>query len=249
MEGKYFKRKLKNFFNKNSNAIMNFFESIPYEIKKIIVKKQIFNENFSVISNNCWGGRVYKYLDLPYLTPTAGLYIFSSDYIKFISDLHYYFDQELVFIDAAESKYYDLIAKRNELMWPIAKLGDIEIIFRHYKTPEEAEAKWNRRKQRVNFDNIIIKFSRMYECTDKEFEAFAKIPFNNKIFIDNRKPLKYDWQHYTDSCDEYGYILNDTQPFPQKINLANVLNVTPEKYPDEGFDISEYLKSIGEYND
>lgn len=40
--------------------------------------------DFTVISNNCWAGSVYRYFGLPYLSPTAGLYFFASDYIKFI---------------------------------------------------------------------------------------------------------------------------------------------------------------------
>lgn len=30
--------------------------------------------DFSIISNNCWGGSVYRYFGLPYQSPTAGLF-------------------------------------------------------------------------------------------------------------------------------------------------------------------------------
>ena len=145
-----------------------------YEIKRFFVKKSIKNKNFSIISNNCWAGRVYQYLDMPYLSPTAGLYFFAPDYIKFVSDLRKYLDTPLRFINPEESKYYDEIKKRNQTDKPIGILDDVEIVFLHYKTKEEAEKKWNRRKERVNFDNIIIKFSRMDLCTEKEIEEFDR---------------------------------------------------------------------------
>ena len=46
--------------------------------------------DFTIISNNCWAGSVYRYFGLPYLSPTAGLYFFASDYIKFVSNLQHY---------------------------------------------------------------------------------------------------------------------------------------------------------------
>ncbi len=242
MRGDYTKRKLKK-LNKN---IFDFFNSFFYEIKRFFIKKNVKNNNFTIISNNCWAGKCYQYLDMPYLTPTVGLYFFAPDYIKFISNLKYYLEIPLEFIDATESKYYDELCLRNQIKNIIARLDNVEIVFLHYKTKEEAIEKWERRKKRVNYDNIIIKFSRMNLCTEPEFEAFSKIPFTSKFFIDNRLPLKFSWQEYVESCDENGFVKNDTQPFPQKINLKNILNKRAEKYPEDGFDISDYLKIIGE---
>ncbi len=242
MRGDYTKRKLK----KIKKNIFDFFISFLYETKRIFIKKKVKNKNFTIISNNCWAGKCYQYLDMPYLTPTVGLYFFASDYIKFISNLKHYLEIPLEFIDANESKYYDELCSRNQAQKIIARLDNIEIVFLHYKTKEEVIEKWERRKKRVNYDNIIIKFSRMNLCTELEFDAFSKISFTSKFFIDNKIPLDFSWQEYIKSCDENGYIKNDTQPFPQKINLRKVLNVKPEKYPENGFDISDYLKIIGE---
>ena len=47
-------------------------------------RKKLNRADFTVISNNCWAGSVYRYFGLPYLSPTAGLYFFASDYIKFV---------------------------------------------------------------------------------------------------------------------------------------------------------------------
>ena len=177
MKGKFLKRKLNKFTKITKEKI----EKLFYEIRRFFVKKSIKDKNFSVISNNCWAGRVYQYLDMPYLSPTAGLYFFAPDYIKFVSDLRRYLATPLRFIEPEESKYYEDIKIKNHTDKPIGIIDDVEIVFLHYKTKEEAEEKWNRCKERVNFDNIILKFSRMNLCTDKEIDEFCNIPFENKF--------------------------------------------------------------------
>lgn len=222
MKGSYAKRKL--------NKLWKWLCNRPHEIRRFFVKRSIKNKNFSVISNNCWAGRVYQYLDMPYLSPTAGLYFFAPDYIKFVSDLRRYLNTPLCFIKPEESKYYEEIKKRNQTEKPIGILDDVEIVFLHYKTKEEAEEKWNRRKERVNFDNIILKFSRMDLCTEKEIQEFDKLPFKNKYVFNNRLPLKYNSEVYWKEAWNENGISKDTEPFPGNINLRKLLNVIPEKY-------------------
>ena len=38
------------------------------------------NTNFSIISNNCWGGYVYQEQNLPYQSPFVGLFLYAKDY-------------------------------------------------------------------------------------------------------------------------------------------------------------------------
>lgn len=85
------------------------------------------------------GGHVYRFFAMPYDSPTIGLYFFSADYIKFVSNLRYYIEQDLTFIDYTESKYKDELLKNNQLNVPIGKLHDIEIVFLHYHSIEEAQ--------------------------------------------------------------------------------------------------------------
>lgn len=231
MKGSYAKRKL--------NKLWKWLCNRPYEIRRFFVKRSIKNKNFSVISNNCWAGRLYQYLDMPYLSPTAGLYFFAPDYIKFVSDLHRYLNTPLRFINPEESKYYEEIKKRGQTEKPIGILDDVEIVFLHYKTKEEAEEKWNRRKERVNFDNIILKFSRMDLCTEKEIEQFDRLPFGNKFVLNNRLPLKYKSEvFWKEEWNEIG-ISKDTIPFPGNLRLNKLLNNNPMNYPKEGFNLTK----------
>lgn len=195
-----------------------------YNLRRKIVKRFVKRRDFSIISNNCWAGRVYQYLDMPYLSPTAGLYFFAPDYIRFVSNLKHYLGCKLEFINPEDSKYYELLKKRNQLSVPVALLDDVEIIFLHYKTPEEAAEKWYRRASRVNYDNIIIKLSRMNLCTEKEMAEFAELPFENKILLNNRRKKRYRCEIRFSVEDEDGYMKSDTNPFPGNINLIKLLN-------------------------
>lgn len=56
--------------------------------------------DFSIISNNCWAGPVYRYFGLPNKSPTEGLYFFASYYVRFSANLRHYLSSHLEFIDA-----------------------------------------------------------------------------------------------------------------------------------------------------
>lgn len=230
MTGNFVKRKAKKLLAMLLCKIRN----MPYNIRRFFVKRSIKSRDFTVISNNCWAGRLYQYLDMPYLSPTAGLYFFAPDYIKFVSDLRRYLNTPLRFIKAEESKYYEEIKKRNQTDKPIGILDDVEIVFLHYKTKEEAEEKWNRRKERVNYDNIILKFSRMNLCTEEEMRKFSGLPFENKFIISNRLPAEYDCEVYREDGDGSEEMITDTEPFPGKINLKKLINKPENRYPENG---------------
>ena len=230
MKGAYAKRKLKKILQICKEKIGSF----SYEIKRFFVKRLVKNKDFSIISNNCWAGRVYQYLDMPYLSPTAGLYFFAPDYIKFVKNLKGYLDTPLEFISPEESKYFEELKNRNQLTKPIGRLNDVEIVFLHYSSEEEAFEKWNRRKERVNFNHIILKFSRMDLCTEKEIAEFDKIDFNNKFVFNNRKPLKFKSEVFWNEKWREEGIARDTIPFPGNANLVKLLNKKSEVYPECG---------------
>ena len=166
-------------------------------IKKILLKvykktlgvinnKKIKNKDITIISNNCWGGIFYRNNNLEYLSPTLGLFFMAEDYIKFVYNLKSYISKKLEFIDIEDSKYADYLKKLNYSA-PIGKIDDIEIMFLHYKTKEEAYEKWNRRKERINWNKIIYKFSDQNMCTYKHLKQFNELQANNKICFTTRK--------------------------------------------------------------
>lgn len=133
-------------------------------------RRKIISKDFSIISNNCWAGFVYQRYGLKYLTPTIGLLIFGSDYVKFCRNLDEYLQKKLEFISLQEAKYHNLV--EDGWKYPIARLGDIEIYFMHYKTEGEAAEKWYRRARRINKNKILYKISERDGFTKKDIEDF-----------------------------------------------------------------------------
>lgn len=215
MSGTYIKRELK----KISKVIFR----IPYNIRRLYNKKIIKTRDFTVISNNCWAGKIYQYLDMPYLSPTVGLYFFSDDYIRFVKNYKYYLNLDLKFISAYDSKYKTELIKGEQTNKPIGLLDDVEIVFLHYKTQEEAYEKWNRRRNRINWENIIFKFSKMNKCTEEHLAAFDALPYSKKFMITANKRKRYNCEIYwKGKTDKDGQIILDTIPFPGNIKLKDI---------------------------
>ena len=68
-------------------------------------RKQLKNDDFSIISNNCWGGVVSEFFGLRKNSPIVGCYFFADDYLKFISDLHHYLSLEIEMIPALQARH------------------------------------------------------------------------------------------------------------------------------------------------
>ena len=158
-------------------------------VMKYFYRLKIKNYDFTIISNNCWGGYVYKKYGLPYNTPFVGLYLFSPDYIHLLRNFEEVILNPLTFINAEESKYKDILIDAERLnQYPIARLtDDIEIHFLHYASQEEAEQKWNRRVKRIKFDNLLVKFSDIYLCTDDLIYEFDTLTFKNKLCFTSKE--------------------------------------------------------------
>lgn len=191
----------------------------------------INNIDFTIISNNCWAGYVYRYFGLEYKTPTIGTYFFADDYIKFIKDLKHYISCDIIIIPAEKSKYYNYLKKNNQRNVPIGKLDDIEIVFLHYNTPQEAKEKWNRRKERINWDNIIIKFSEMNNCSEDNLIEFDNIDNVKKFMFISNKNKNYKSAIYFKGYEKENQILNDTFYWKKYINIIKLINSKPIKYP------------------
>ena len=46
--------------------------------------KQLKQTDFTIISNNCWGGMIYESYGLSKQSPTVGMFFMAPDYIKFV---------------------------------------------------------------------------------------------------------------------------------------------------------------------
>ena len=183
--------------------------------------KRIQNRDFSIICNNCWGGYVYRRYGLPYASPTVGLYFFAEEYLKFCNNLKLYLETPLTFIRWQDSKYSTALEGKNQTACPIGKLGDVEIVFLHFKTEEEAKDKWERRSARVNFNNLIYKFSQMNLCTMEHLKAFDALDVTKKFVFVSGKQKSIRSAIRVSSEDE---ISDDTTFYDSYINIKRLIN-------------------------
>lgn len=177
------------------------------KFKKEIISlrfKQVKNKEFSIICNNCWAGHIYQKLELPYLTPTVGLFFYSPCYIKFLERLEFYLKENLVFVRS--SKYERANEKRKSKWYPIAKLDDVEVHFLHYDTEEEAGKKWNNRKARINRGNFLVVGSERDLCDESIIRRFQKLPFKNKVFFTANKYKDDKFLIHIEEYEKQGYI-------------------------------------------
>lgn len=194
-------------------------------------RKKINNINFSIICNNCWGGYVYRYFGLAYLSPTVGLYMYPKDFLHFLSDIKGYLEKPLQFINPEDSKYYEDLKQKNQLEVPIGKIGDVEIIFLHYKTEREACLKWMRRVSRINYDNLIIKFSKMNKATLEDLYIFDQMNFDKMFMFVNTHELKKKFRTamYYKGQENLSELKSDTVFFNNYIDLYRLIN--SKKFP------------------
>ena len=181
------------------------------------------NKDFTIISNNCWGGFVCQHVDLPYNSPFIGLFLFSPDYIKLLGDLRGYLSMNIQFITPRESKYSSELDPNSPFSnYPIGLLGDIEIHFLHYSSESEAKEKWDRRVNRINYDNLIIKFCDRDLATDKLIRDFFSLPYKNKIFLSAKN---YDDKSCLKLKNEHGlFIENEWKNYKKTISPLKHLN-------------------------
>lgn len=191
-------------------------------------KRKLVNTDFTIISNNCWGGIVYEWYGLKKNTPTAGVWFFADDYLRFVSNLKYYLSLEIQIIPIEKSKRYKEILDAQSTECPVGVIDDVEVIFLHYKDPIVAKEKWEKRKERVNYDNLIIKFSYMNGCTPDMLQQFENMKFHDyvakKIMFINKPNANLKSGVYYPGFEKDGQITNDTYFFNKYFDLDKFIN-------------------------
>lgn len=155
------------------------------------------NKEFSIISNNCWGGLVYDAFHMRYLTPTIGLWIPSDDYIRFLSNLEHYLSIDIYQISYSECHAKNILIERKkkgiyqdrleDLI--IGRLDDVDIIFLHYANFKDAKDKWDRRKKRINYDNLIVKYNDQNGFIPAFLDQYRNLPYKCKLFFSANENL------------------------------------------------------------
>lgn len=155
----------------------------PFSVKYIRkyesnLQKRNHNNDFSLIVHTCVGGVIYHRLGLRFLSPTINLWLQIADYVKLCSNLEYYMEKNIEFVES-DKKY------------PVGRIDDITIYFEHYHSEEEAREKWEDRKKRINYNNLygiaMIHNSKEYEIIKPllDHNRFKKLCVLSNVKIDD----------------------------------------------------------------
>lgn len=90
-------------------------------------KKRLKNTDFTIISNNCWGGMIYESYGLPKESPTVGMFFMADDYIKFLTHLKEYIAAPLCFIQPGDSRWKNEDATKGDRRFGSYPVGKLEI--------------------------------------------------------------------------------------------------------------------------
>lgn len=91
--------------------------------------------------------------------------------MDFLLNLEEYIIEEIYFKEMGE----DINAKKK---YPIAWCKDISLHFNHSEDFETAKRDWDRRKERIKWDNLLVE---MVALTKEGAIQFSKLPYKKKI--------------------------------------------------------------------
>ena len=203
---------------------MGFAKETAIRLRAPLKRIGLENTDFSILANNCWGGIVSRDRHLPYNSPTCGTYFFSKDYLRFLSDPRRYLESELEEVPFAASAHAEEVFGKEGREVLIGRMGDAEVVLLHYSSFAEAKAKWDRRKARIRWDNLLVKYSDQNGFLPEDFETFRALPFRNKLFLTVRP--EYESGFTTVLPDRWGcgYAADDIKSSFRVLDVNGVLN-------------------------
>lgn len=195
---------------------MNILQKVYRKISCTINRKRLKNKNFTILAPTCIAGVIYHNLGQKFLSPTINLFMTEEDFFKFVNDLKWYIEQDVIEIDSNKDFPVGMIIGRK-------KEDNIVINFNHYKNFDEARNKWNERKKRINYDNIFIIMSdRSNEVSYKYVEQLGKLRKIAKglcFFTSKEYDFEYTLQlkKYKNEQHVKSYMINDISPILHKL--------------------------------
>lgn len=161
-------------------------------------KSDLKKKDVTVVSQNCIGGVFCHDMELEFSSPTVNLFFKADDFVKFVLNLEYYMSLPLCMKWGEE--------------YPIGILDNIRIFFMHYHTCKDAVDSWERRKQRMDYSQIIVLCTDMEGFSEKTFEEWNKINYPKLLFTANQK-----------------FVNKDSLFFPEYVKDKHVPDLIPER--------------------
>jgi uncharacterized protein (DUF1919 family) len=125
----------------------------------------------TIFCMNCWGAATYSQLGLEFASPFITTSVSDNDFLRFLHRPKWYMEQSLKLSRMAYNENINI-------EFPICMWGNIELCFSHYTSYESAVADWEKRKKRINWNNIFVT---MYTENQEIAEEFDKLDYEKKV--------------------------------------------------------------------
>lgn len=130
----------------------------------------------SILSNNCVGALMCHDVGIQFNTPTVNLWMTCDDFLDYIENI-----QEFNKVHVSE-------VKNAASESPVGILGGrVTINFTHYRDFNQARDAWNRRKARVDMNNLFVVMSDNSDISDASIERFKKLPYRKIMFVNSMR--------------------------------------------------------------
>ena len=202
-----------------------------YNDRQKLINKELFSDDLTIISNTCIGGRLYHDYSKKFMSPTIDFYMEPESFVKFCSNLKYYLSVDIKPLPDYKIKPFDDFF--------FFDIGGLIGVFGHTNDSlKKTIEKWNERRKRVNYDNIVVictdrnvltnPFSR---CSDEVVKEFGNIEYK-KVFFSVKK-YDYDYVAYLPSFSNEVACPEATRPSLTKRG----------KYilEEDGFDLDKFI--------
>lgn len=157
----------------------------------------------SVISRNCVGGVLCHDLRLRFLSPTINISMPEEDFILFCRHLSAFLAVKMEEVAEHDKNY------------PVGRLntefGTVTLWLVHYATFQDGAQAWERRKKRVDMDNLRIIFHLAPNPSESLLEQFEQLPFAHKLLLSSGMDQAKYPHCYNLSCYEGGFRGDITQ--------------------------------------
>lgn len=187
--------------------MIKFIKNTHSELVRLIFNVSVKNKDFCIFSNDCWGGQLYRRMKIPYNTPFVGVGLMAPCYMKILRNPKKYFDAEMEFVKVSDYPLMnEELARRGG--YPVGKILDIELHFMHSKSEEECREGWNRRKLRINWDNILVKFTMDKDYATEEYlKEFESLPYSKKVCFSKLEYPQFETCIRVDKHIDNGFLL------------------------------------------
>ncbi len=156
-------------------------------------------DSVTIISNNCIGGVLCHDFGLRFCSPFVNTNISMEHYLQICRHLKAYMQVKLQQVEVTKEvqDYFYKNLGNGRVDFPVGKLelsgeSPVLIFFQHYSTFEQGLEAWERRKERINYDNLFFIVATDLMNNQNECEDFAnlKLSTQRKLLLTTDVPFE-----------------------------------------------------------